>query len=993
MKYNNCLEPLGAIYFSARAGNTLRVRGGRLGGQWRQMQRAQWLRLHCGQLHPHDCPPMNRLCSPQAVAWAAATLCALMASAHAQPTADDTSAETLPAVRITGTSLRRIDAETALPVIVLRRADIERSGARTTTELLQQLPVMQGFIPTSSVVGQDTRGYASVSIHDLGDQYTLVLLNGQRMAPFGGQQTSGALSSVDVNTIPLAMVERIEVLTDGASALYGADALGGVVNIITRRDGDANEATIGWTLPKGGAREWRASALKSIGSLDEGGQNLSLAASAMHRSALKAEARDYANQSEIPFKQNGQRYRFVDAQFNTAPANVIDLDSQQYFGSPILQTSGGCGAGSFIYTYSFIYQDALYALPYCAYNFASDIDLLPEQSQKSVMASYTRHVGPDGKLQVDVLLSRSEVNSHLAPASTSMYLYQSSPYYATYLNGLGVTDDPTSIYYRFVDLGRRGFKDTSTLGNLALRLEGRLQGWEWQAGYTYSVSEQSSDISQAMGAQAASDLITNGQYDPFALPGQQSASARAALARQTYNGNWLNGRSTLQEWQTQGSRSIASLPGGDLKWSLGANVRLERLSFQPSLFAQGLLSDPAAGTRATSGTGDLRLGDGFPLLPSTASRQVWGAFTELLAPVTPKVDLTGALRADHDSLSGDAVTGKTSVRWKASPGVLWRASLGTGFKAPSLNQMSVPTQSFGTTAKSYDCTAALQAMAVSQGVPPCTTGANYTQVVTNNDQLKPERSVQATLGLKLEPIAGHTIGFDIWAVQIHDRIGVVAPDTAFADPQAFPNSWTAINSGSGPSLAYLAKPVNFESMLSSGIDMEAGVRRGSAIGLIDSQLRVSTILREDAQAYPGGPWQSAISNGENGGATIKWRANWRTSLIRAGWTHSLTLRYQSGYLDQEADVERLDANWQPTGVIEKVRLKVPGQILWDWQSTWQVTGAWQVSAGIVNVFDVTPPRSLAEGLGGITKGQQLGYDERNFDARGRMVTLEAKLSF
>ena len=80
---------------------------------------------------------MNRLCSPQAVAWAAATLCALMASAHAQPTTDDTPAETLPAVRITGTSLRRIDAETALPVIVLRRADIERSGAKTTTELLQ----------------------------------------------------------------------------------------------------------------------------------------------------------------------------------------------------------------------------------------------------------------------------------------------------------------------------------------------------------------------------------------------------------------------------------------------------------------------------------------------------------------------------------------------------------------------------------------------------------------------------------------------------------------------------------------------------------------------------------------------------------------------------------------------------------------------------------------------------------------------------------------
>jgi iron complex outermembrane receptor protein len=231
-----------------------------------------------------------------AVAWAAATLCAHHAGAQspasspqplpsrlpvaaplagpptapvAAPVAAPVSPEVpgapeaasdLPAVRITGSALRRIDAETALPVTVLRRADIERSGARTTTELLQQLPQMQGYVRTTTVTGNDSFGYASASIHDLGDAYTLVLLNGLRVAPFAGQSASGALASVDLNTIPLAMVERIEVLNDGASALYGADALGGVVNIITRREGDANEATVGWTLPKGGAREWSKAA-------------------------------------------------------------------------------------------------------------------------------------------------------------------------------------------------------------------------------------------------------------------------------------------------------------------------------------------------------------------------------------------------------------------------------------------------------------------------------------------------------------------------------------------------------------------------------------------------------------------------------------------------------------------------------------------------------------------------------------------------------------
>ena len=123
--------------------------------------------------------------------------------------------------------------------------------------------------------------------------------------------------------------------------------------------------------------------------------------------------------------QKGQRYRFVDAPFNTAPANVYD---SQFYDSPLLQTTGGCGAGSFMYTNPYVYQGVSYTAPYCGYNFAADIDLVLAQNQKSLMASYTQRVGPDGKLQFDMLLSRSEVTSHLAPAPATMYLAKSSPY-------------------------------------------------------------------------------------------------------------------------------------------------------------------------------------------------------------------------------------------------------------------------------------------------------------------------------------------------------------------------------------------------------------------------------------------------------------------------------------------------------------------------------------------------------------------------------------
>lgn len=922
---------------------------------------------------------MNRSCPTKAVAWAVATLCATVACVHAQTPNADT--DNLPEVRITGTSLRRIDAETALPVIVLRRADIERAGARTTTELLQQLPVMQGVVPTSAVVGTDSKGYASLSIHGLGDAYTLVLLNGQRVAPFGGQLASGALSSVDINTIPLAMVERIEVLTDGASAVYGADALGGVVNIITRRDGDANEATIGLSYPQGGAREWRASALKSVGSLADSGQNLSLAASVMRRSALRATERDYARKLVPTFSKDGQTYRYVEFVLASAPANALNQDFSAG-GNVYFNANGVCPSGQYDY----------YGL--CLYNYAADLDLVPEQKQHSLMASYTRQVGPDGKLQLDALWTRSEVGSHLAPVSADLSIPSSSPLYATYLAGMGVTDDPATANYRFVDLGRRGFKDTSTLMDLALRLDGRVQGWQWQSGLKYSASAQQSDISGAMGQQAAQSLIDNNQFDPFLVAGAQSPLALTAMQRQVYNGNWSKGRSDFWALHAMGSRDLMPLPGGPLKWSVGASVRQERLTFRPSAFARGLLSDPAAGTLASSGAGDLRLGDDVPLKPLTASRRVVGAFSEWLAPVSPTLDLGAAVRADNDSISGEALTGKANLRWRVSPSLLWRASMGTGFKAPTLAQLRSPDISASTnTSTSYACTEGLKAVALQLGVQPCTDGTSqtYRYLIGGNQRLEPERSVQGSVGLRVEPLPGHSIGLDLWAVHIHDRIGSVDEALAFGSPTTYRGAWAAVPGSGGNDLAFNGQVVNRGKLMSSGVDIDATVRRGSAIGLIDSQLRASVMLREDSQLTVDGPVTSSIGDGSSGAPTLKWRASWRTSLVRAGWAHSLTARYQSGFDDVVRSVEPLDAAGQPAGPLVDVQLKIPGQLLWDWQSSWQVNGSLQLTAGIVNLFDTAPPLSLAGG--GTYKGQMVGYDERYFDPRGRTFVLEARLSF
>ena len=170
-------------------------------------------------------------------------------------------------VEITGSALRRIDAEAALPVLVLKAEDIARSGVTSTVDLLRKLPAIQGSTGESASVGGTTFGFSGVSIHNIGETRTLVLLNGHRLTLFGGQTLTGFAAGFDLNAIPVAAIERVEVLTDGASALYGSDAIAGVVNFITKRDSTEGDISVGISDPKGGAREKRFSLSKGFGSL------------------------------------------------------------------------------------------------------------------------------------------------------------------------------------------------------------------------------------------------------------------------------------------------------------------------------------------------------------------------------------------------------------------------------------------------------------------------------------------------------------------------------------------------------------------------------------------------------------------------------------------------------------------------------------------------------------------------------------------------------
>ena len=217
---------------------------------------------------------------------------------------------------MTGTNIPRVQAETALPVQVITRESLEREGIQTAAQFIDRLAVNSttGGIQISGAEGNVGAGVSQASLRGLGYQRTLVLLNGRRTA------VSASLSpgAVDLNTIPLAAIERIEVLTDGASAIYGSDAIAGVINFILRKDYQGAEATAYYSSPEhtgGWKQQYSASA--GFGDLAQQKFNVLVTADYQKLGAVRATDRPLSSSA---FRPDIGVDKTVG---NSIPANVV----------------------------------------------------------------------------------------------------------------------------------------------------------------------------------------------------------------------------------------------------------------------------------------------------------------------------------------------------------------------------------------------------------------------------------------------------------------------------------------------------------------------------------------------------------------------------------------------------------------------------------------------------------------------------------------------
>jgi iron complex outermembrane receptor protein len=927
-----------------------------------------------------------------ALARAAAQVCcaSLAVCAFQAANAQDES-PSLQRVEITGSSIKRIAAEGALPVTVMKAAEIKASGVNSLADLVARMSVSQGQTGESASVGGSTYGFSGVSIHGVGETRTLVLLNGKRLALFGGQTLTGFAAGFDLNALPMSAIDRVELLTDGASALYGADAIAGVVNFITKHNSTDGEVSYTMSQPDGGgAAESKFSATKGFGKLEDDGFNVMLTWSQDDRKQMYATDRKFAKTGVAFFEHEGKRYRMQQYSASPIPANVLNNNDELV--NPTLLSTGACPAKTFRVTQP--YNDGSGLVDdYCGFDFTAELEIQPERKRDSFMASVTARVA-EQELYADVLLSKTSQVSRIAPVPGSISIPAGTALHDQYLLPLGITVDSTA-FYRLYDMGKRTSSDTAEFSNFVLGSRGALVGWDYDASYSNSTSDVKGSISGYPGALAISALRKSGLLDPFVGPGQQSAAAQAKIAATAYNGYWDGGVSKLNVLALNGNKALTQMDAGPLMLGVGVNFNTEDFESKPSLFAQGKLADPVAGTLCNGTTlpCDQRFGDESATVPYSASRRSHGLFGELVIPVAKNFEVGTALRLDNYSDFGGANTAKANFRWTPAPNLMVRGSIGTGFHAPTVPQVNAVLQPYGVTTDKYPCSPELAAVAASKGAV-CQPGKKqYDQLAGGNPTLEPEKSTQATLGIRFEPNNSMSFGADLWAVNMTNAFGQLTEQLVFDNPAKFAKSWgTKRDTGTGVNyLAFIADNQNLGNSYSTGLDLDFAFRTKTSMGLLSSDLKVTYMLREVSQLEKDGPYYSAVGDfSDLGTVTFRTQGRWTTSLKTGDWTNTLGVNFKSDYKDLLTTVDVLDANGNVTGT-EDIRVQVPWTATLDWQTLWKPTKQLSLTLGILNLLDSAPP--FVPSTGGTNRGQQFGYDDRYYDARGRIVYVTGTYNF
>ena len=887
-------------------------------------------------------------------------------------------------VVITGTSIKRINAETALPVQVLKRDDIDRTGSSTVEELFRQISAASsvGTRVAAQASGVGTGSIATISLRGLGSGRTLVLINGRRSAVYGGGSAGAAGSSVDISSIPVAAIERVEILKDGASAIYGSDAIAGVVNFILRPDfqGTQISARAGTPAHAGGGTEENVSAYAGMGDLKEDRYNVALGVNFEHVTAIMGSHRSFATRYSPGYGND------VTSGFSF-PANVaLPGKGTRNPGFP------NCGPDSLVDT-NFPNQ--------CRFDNSPFDSLQPAQRKINVNFNGSLVLAGTNRLYTEAsfsqvkttttvqpvplsfqnpLLPGNPYNAFLAnllatqyptyrnptvvPGTGAFLLPPTSPYYPTaFATANGVNGQPLNLIYRDFANGLRHTPDTANTMRVVGGLKGNAAGWDYDTSLLYSAVHVKETLDSGYPLYSKiMPLLDSGTINPFG-PTNDPAALAAAQATE-FTGQDFSTRTSITSLGATGSRRLLALPAGPLSAAVGAELRRETFDYNPAAAVQA---------------GDIA-GQGGNQLPESASRNVESGFLEFNAPLVTGLEADAAVRYDNYQGVGSTANPKASLRWQPYSWVLLRASAGTGFRAPSLTDLYASQARSVTSNGTRD---PIRCPTFDVTVAAC--NFQFTTITGGNPNLTPEKSRTFTLGTVLEPVRNLTLDLDSFWIFLKNQIvgGGLNYATILQNAQTATQFASLITRNAAGDIVSISQTnANLFKSAVSGldIDLKYGFRVGN-LGRVTLLGNGTYFYKYDSQNADG-TWTGQLDKGlapvaaALGGVISRWRYNATVAYEMDSWNVSISQNFQKKYHDVPSSITQVPRDVSAYDTI-------------DAQASYLGLKSFKLTVGAKNLFDKIPPyANYAASANNFIGGYDLSYG----DPRGRFVYASVSYS-
>ncbi len=892
----------------------------------------------------------------------------------AQTTAEPQKVER---VEITGSSIKRVADEGALPVQIISREEITRAGITSAEQLVARITANgTGADNLASNTGiqlgttdRNNNGVSSANLRGLGANSTLVLLNGRRVSTHGAKG-----NAVDLNSIPLAAVSRVEILKDGASSTYGTDAVGGVINFILRNDYQGLEATGLLDITQdGNGNIYRASVLGGWGDLAKNGFNLVASLTHDRQALLSGADRSFSNGNQperglstdtvgTPFAtQTGRTGSAIGASF-TLPSS----GSQAFTRANLLSFENNCDLIPGMAQYESVLNDFAAARYGCTFDTGSTAVLQQPNERTNFVARGTLKLNSSTTAFIEALASRSVAKKRFEPLQltttgtlANAWYPVGGPYYQNLSAYIPTFDATKPIAYRWrcIPCGPREIETTSDSYRILAGIDGVIAGkWDYKLGLSTARSEADSILGD--GYLYTAPLIAalgSGLVNPWLRPGESQTPQAIALieAAKARGEKLFGGKTDLFQFDGTISGELFKLPAGMVSVAAGFDFRQESYVFNDgSSTTQPIFQAP------------------FDAEFKKVKRDVTAFYAEALVPIVRNFEATLAIRHDQYSDFGGTTNPKIALRWNPVKEMVLRGSYNTGFRAPSFFQ-SLGAQGEapipGNIADPILCPQTPNDPSV------CAIRPNARQ--GGNPNLKPETSKQWTVGMAFQPTKWFSGSLDLWEVKRSDRIYELTPQQVIANFTTFPENLVRGTDGrlDGPGGYIQAGFVNADGDITRGLDVSLQATGQMLAGRWNAALDGTYVDSFRSRVFTSEPYTEFAGQWSTRDLFPRWKHQTSFTYTQGAWATTVSQSYTRGYKDE------LPYGPPPAGFNPDVK----AYITYGLNVSYTGFKNTQIALGVKNLLNTDPPFTAHnyDFAGGA------GWDPRVADPRGRAFTF------